>query len=81
MHESLCLKILYIHNCSNLFFCPRTIVKLRYPKIIKLQNSLDFFHRSVILLFTVQLFLLPLVLIAQRNISVLATLVTSSNLC
>jgi len=22
-------KILYIHNCSNLFFCPRTVVKLR----------------------------------------------------
>jgi len=24
-----CLKILYIHNCQNLFFCPRTIMKPR----------------------------------------------------
>jgi len=27
--SSRCLKILYIHNCWNLFFCPRTVVKLR----------------------------------------------------
>jgi len=29
IHGSLrCLKILYIHNCWNLFCCPRTVVKL-----------------------------------------------------
>ena len=29
IHGSLrCLKILYIHNCWNLFSCPRTVVKL-----------------------------------------------------
>ena len=40
-HGSLrCLKIIYIHNCLNLLFCPWTVVKLRWPKIIQLQNRL-----------------------------------------
>ena len=53
-----CLKILYIHNCWNLFFYPRTVVKLRLPK--KISNfRIDFFYRSVISPFAVKLFLLP----------------------
>jgi len=58
IHGSLrCLKILYIHNCWNLFSCPRTVVKLRWPKIIKLHNIL--FYRSVTSPFALKLFLLP----------------------
>jgi len=57
-HGSLrCLKISYIHSCCNLFFCPRTVVKLRQTKITKLK--IDFFCRSVTSPFAVKLFLLP----------------------
>jgi len=79
MHGCLqCLKILYIHNCWNLFFVPKPFWNSDYQKLSNFK--IDFFYHSVISPFAVKLFLLRLVLIAQRKISVLVTLVTSSNL-
>ena len=58
MHRSLRrLKILYIHNCWNLFFVSESLWNSDKQKIIKLQNKP--FYGSVISPFAVQLFLLP----------------------
>ena len=72
MHGSLqCLKISYIHNCWNPSFVPEPLWNSDNPKFSNFK--IDFFYRSVISPFAVQLFLLPFILIAQRKISVLTT--------
>jgi len=58
MHGSLrCLKISYIHNCWNLFFVPEPLWNSDNEKLSNFK--IDFFYRSVISPFAVQLFLVP----------------------
>ena len=52
-----CLKILYIHNCWNLFFVPEPLWNSDNQKLSNLR--IDFFYRSVMSPFAVKLFLLP----------------------
>jgi len=57
MHGCLrCLKILYIHNCWNLFFVPEPLWNSDYHKLSNFR--IDFFYRSVISPFAVKFFLL-----------------------
>ena len=65
---SRCLKILYFHNCWNLFFVPEPLWNSDNHKIIKLQNRL--FYRNVTSPFAVKLFLLPFTShFSKKNIS------------
>jgi len=59
MHGCLrCLKILYFHNCLNLFFVPERLWNWNNQKLLNFRKV--FFYRSVISPFAVKLFLLPL---------------------
>jgi len=50
-------KILYIHNCWNLFFVPEPLWNSDKQKLSNLRR--DFFYHSVISPFAIKLFLLP----------------------
>jgi len=80
IHGSLrCLKILYIHNCWNLLFCPWTILKLDNEKLQSFK--IDFFYQSVTSPFALKLFLLPFTTYCSTKNIVFIGSGTSSNLC
>jgi len=79
MHgSSRCSKILYIHNCWNLFFVPEPLWNSDNQKWSNFK--IDFFHRSITSPFAVKYFCYRLLLISQRKIWVFKTPVKSSNL-
>ena len=52
-----CLKIVYIHNCWNIFFVPKPLWNSDKQKLSNFR--MDFFYRCVISPFAIKLFLLP----------------------